>query len=88
MYYLTYTYLVFMYLVFMVFVKENFSFQRKKIIKKKRLVAPKTFCHSPVAMKRIKINLTLAPVKQRIHFAPATRFFTDKKKKQNKNACR
>jgi len=32
-------------------------------------------------MKRMKIVLTLKPIKQRIHFAPATKFFADKKKK-------
>jgi hypothetical protein len=52
------------------------------------VATPKAFCHSPVAMKRIKISLTLEPIKQRIHFAPATKYFADKKKKQNKNACR
>jgi hypothetical protein len=36
----------------------------------------------------MKIQFTLKPVKQRIHFAPATKYFVDKKKKQNKNACR
>jgi len=57
-------------------------------LSKKDLAVPKVFCHSLVAMKRIKIVLTLEPIKQRIHFAPATKFFADKKKKQNKNACR
>jgi len=52
------------------------------------VAAPKAFCHSPAAMKRIKISLALEPIKQRIHFAPATKYFADKKKKQNKNACR
>jgi hypothetical protein len=52
------------------------------------VATPKAFCHSPVAMKPIKISLTLEPIKQRIHFAPATKYFADKKKKQNKKACR
>jgi hypothetical protein len=43
------------------------------------------FWYSFAAMK---IQFTLPPVKQRIHFAPATKYFVDKKKKQNKNACR
>jgi hypothetical protein len=34
------------------------------------------------------IILTLKPIKERIRFAPKTKSFSDKKKKQNKNACR
>lgn len=43
---------------------------------------------SVILVLDMKIQFTLQPVKQRIHFAPATKYFVDKKKKQNKNACR
>jgi len=36
----------------------------------------------------MKITLTIPAAKPRIRFAPATVRFTDKKKKNNKNACR
>jgi hypothetical protein len=35
-----------------------------------------------------KITLTLPPAKVRIRFAPATIRFSNKKKQQQKNACR